>query len=174
MQGGLQELQGECHQGNKSYNEVKIEERNILSIRLDLSEGDQCARDFFVCLQMNSDAWPEVYSLSEFRLEHSTVCLGCSHRTSSVSFQTFIEVAVPANNSNLNDYLEEVFNQSDLVTKRCEDGCNKIVQAQKQSQLVCGKDTDFITIVLSRSISTNEGFEVNFNRIVATNEVFIS
>ena len=102
------------------------------------------------------------------------MCLGCSHRTSSVSFQTFIEVAVPANNSNLNDYLEEVFNQSDLVTKRCEDGCNKIVQAQKQSQLVCGKDTDFITIVLSRSISTNEGFEVNFNRIVATNEVFIS
>ena len=160
----------ECHQGNKSHIEVTLEERKILSSRLDLSDGDQCARDFFVCLQMNADAWPEVYSLFEFRLEHSTVCLSCSHRTSSESFQTFMEVTVPANNSNLNNYLEEVFNQSDLVTKRCEDGCKKVVQAQKQSQLVCGKDTEFLTIVLSRSTATNN---INFNKIVSTNEVFI-
>ena len=152
---------------------VKSEEQKILSSRMNLSEGEQCARDFFVCLQMNADAWPEVYSLLEFRLEHSTVCLSCDHRTSSETFQTFIEVTVPANNSNLNEYLEEVFNQSELVTKRCEDGCQKIVQAQKQSQLVCGESTDFLTIVLSRSVATDEGFDINCNRIVSTNEVFI-
>ena len=82
-------------------------------------------------------------------------------------------ITVPADNSNLNEYLEEVFNQSDLVTKKCEDGCNKIVQAQKRSQLVCGKETPFITVILSRWIETEEGFDVNRHRISSIDEVFI-
>ena len=163
----------ECQLGNKSHIEVDLEERKILSSRMNLSDGQQCTRDFFICLQMNADAWPEVYSLLEFKLEHSTVCINCNLRISSESVQTFIPVTVPENDSKLNEYLEEVFNQSDLVTKRCEDGCNRIVQARKQSQLICGKETNFITVILSRWIETDEGFDVNRSRITSTDEVFI-
>ena len=47
---------------------------------LDLRNGQQCVRDFFICLNENLLSWPDVYSQFSFRLTHSTVCSVCKQR----------------------------------------------------------------------------------------------
>ena len=99
--------------------------RLALNQRFNFSEGQQCARDLFMCLQTNAGFWPEVCATFEFDLSHSTVCISCNHMHSLESSQMFIEIPVPDSGTNLNTAIEEFFNQSNLVEKNCEDGCKK-------------------------------------------------
>ena len=79
----------------------------------------------------------------------------------------FIEIPVPGSGTNLNTAIEEFLNQSELVEKKCEDGCRMDVLAEKRSQLVCGLSTQFLIVVLTRAVTTLD------NKIKATDEVFI-
>ena len=53
--------------------------RGIESLRLDLKSGQQCVRDFFLCLNENLLSWPDVYSTFGFEITHSTKCCSCHH-----------------------------------------------------------------------------------------------
>ena len=48
----------------------------------------------------------------------------------------YIKIPVPPDGSNLINCVEEYLNLSELVTVTCEDGCSKVVQAEKRSQLL--------------------------------------
>ena len=82
-------------------------------------------------------------------------------------------MTVPADNSCLNPSLEELLNQSDLVEKVCEDGCQKVVQAEKRTQLTCGEDTRFLIVVLTIAGVTAEGFHILSRKNTSTHEVFV-
>ena len=64
-------------------------------------------------------------------------------------------------------------NESDLVTKICEEKCKVEVQAEKRSQLKCGLSAKFFTVVMSRVIKENGRFEVKRNRVISSNEFFV-
>ena len=80
---------------------------------------------------------------------------------------------VPPDNANLNKYIEEYFNTSDLVGQVCEDGCRKITQAETRNQLTSAANSKFLIILLARAVETEEGYEINRNKIISTNDVFI-
>ena len=80
---------------------------------------------------------------------------------------------MPPNNTNLNDHIEEYFNTSELVGKRCDGGCNKFVQAETRNQLTLGTQTKFLLVLLSRAMQINESGHLNTNKIVATGDLFI-
>ena len=147
--------------------------RLALKQRFNFSDGQQCARDLFLCLQENGESWPEVCSMFQFDLSHSTLCVSCNHMHSLESSQMFIEIPVLEIDTNLNTAVEEFFNQSDLVEKKCEDGCKRNVLAEKRSQLVCGLSTKFLIVVLGRAIATLEENELVNHEITSTKEVFI-
>ena len=86
----------------------------------------------------------------------------------------YLEIPVPENDSSLNDYVEEIFNQSELVSVKCEAGCDKVAQKEKRSQLACGKDAKCLTFILTRAVgSHDDGYLLNQNKVNSTNELFI-
>ena len=152
---------------------LEIESRKVMRHKIDIMEGEQCARDFFVCLKTNVAAWPDVCSLFNFKLRHSTTCLRCSHTNMSETSQLYVEIQVPLADANLNDCVEELLNQSELVKMKCEDGCQHIVQAEKKSQLVCGFESNFLVYVLSRGVGDPEDYQINNSRISSINDLFV-
>ena len=87
--------------------------------------------------------------------------------------QLYIELPVPPNNTRLNHYLEDYFNASDLVGRQCEADCQTFVQAEQRNRLTSGDQTKFILILLSRAMRTADGFELNQNKTISTDELFI-
>ena len=86
--------------------------------------------------------------------------------------QLYIEIPVPPDNSNLNEYVEEYFNISDLVGLRC-DACQHFVQKERKSKLTLGCEAEFIIVILDRGIQTLDGFELVKDITHPTNNVFI-
>jgi len=153
-----------------SDDSIHQEERKILNRRFELAEGQQCCRDFFLCLEANLVNWPDICSNLQFGLFHSTVCLSCNHSNSSETVQMFLELQIPQDCCKLNDLVEENLNQSELVAMECEENCRKTVQKEKRVQLRCGLEAKFFIVVLSRGVHGNV---INTKKIVATEEVFV-
>ena len=59
------------------------------------------------------------------------------------------------------------------VEYRCEDGCKVRSQAEKHSLLKSVKDTQFITIMLRRSILSEAGLEIVSNKVYADGNIDI-
>ena len=85
----------------------------------------------------------------------------------------YVEISVPPDNTRLSDYVEEFFNRSELVGKRCEDGCQKFVQSEKTSKLTLADETEFLIIILTRAIETLDGYELVERLTVPTDDVLI-
>ena len=85
----------------------------------------------------------------------------------------FVELPVPKNGTSLNRCVEEYFNQCELVTKKCDDCCKKLVQAEKRSQLINGAETQFFIVILGRVIYTEDGNQILNNEINSKDDVFI-
>ena len=153
--------------------QLEHQTRVIQSLRLDLISGQQCVRDFFLCLQENMLSWPDVWLTFRFNITHSTTCCSCKHVYQSETTQIYVEVPVPPNNSNLNEYIEDQLNSSCLVDKFCEDGCQTLVQAEKSSRVTLASDTAFLIIILTQAVETLDGFKLVESKVTATNDLFI-
>ena len=115
--------------------EVRYQSENIENTRLDLANGQQCVRDFFICLNNNLEQWPDVYSQFSFSLTHSTICSTCGAETKSDTSQIYLEMPVPPDGSDLNMYIEEMLNEGSSVLCNCSDGCNSFSQKMKRTTL---------------------------------------
>ena len=145
----------------------------IEEMRLDLITGQQCVRDFFLCINENVLNWPDVYSSFGFKLTHSTSCCACKNVNQSETTQIYLEIPVPPDNSNLNDYIESYFNSSSLIGLQCENVCDNFLPAEKRSQLTKSDETDFFIVILTRAVQTMDGFKLVKNETIPTNDVFI-
>ena len=152
--------------------EVETRSRAIEEARFDLRSGQQCVRDFFLCLQANVLSWPDIASCLFFNVTTSSTCLSCNHLQTSMTTQMFVELDVPPSKANLGDYVSEYLNTSSLVGVKC-DACCKEVQKEKGSRLTSIKDTEFLTIILNRALQTLEGFKFVKNEVNSTTDVFI-
>ena len=153
--------------------ELNKQKRAVESLRLNLLHGQQCVRDFFVCLQENVISWPDVCTPFTFSLTHSTQCCSCQYIHTIQSTESYLDIDVPANNSCLSTYVSEYLNTSELVAKNCEDGCKKFVQAEKRSKITHISQTEFITVILRRGVEIVGGYRMIDNEVSPTENLYI-
>ena len=141
--------------------------------RLDLSNGQQCVRDFFLCLNENMINWPDVFSTLAFQLTHSTECLSCKHKIHSETTQLYLDLPVPPSNSNLKDYVEDFLNEGSTIGLHCQEGCEEFTQKVKRTTLTTSDEAGYLTVILSRGIETLDGFQLVKHKIKATEDINI-
>ena len=151
----------------------KIKDKNILSnmlrnidqTYLNLKSGQQCVRDFFICLKENMEDWMDIYNMFNFTAINLSICMACGYRSTSEQPQIYLEVDVPPDGSNLNEYVEKNLNDGIMVEYRCEDGCNAQFRAEKRTLLKSVEDTQFLIVMLRRSIVSEFGLELLPNNV---------
>ena len=93
----LSEIAANIHDQQMQEHQTRAAEAS----RFDLISGQQCVRDFFLCLEANLENWPDVCSVFSFKMTHSLECLGCNRINKYDTQQMFIKIDVPPNISNL-------------------------------------------------------------------------
>ena len=129
--------------------ELENRSRAVESLRFDLGSGQQCVRDFFLCLQANVLSWPDVCSSLYFKITHSTTCLSCNHVQGSETTQMFVEMPVPPDNTSLDNHVSNHLNCGSLVGVFCEYACQKLVQVERNSKLTLTSEAEFLTVILT-------------------------
>ena len=127
--------------------------------RFNLGQGQQCVRDFFLCLNENVDHWPDVYSMLAFGLTHSSKCNTCGHENSSETVQIYLEMEVPPDGSDLKAQVENYLNDGLPRLYNCEEGCKELRQKTIRMTVTNIQETEYLTIVLSRGIETMDGYK---------------
>ena len=56
---------------------------HIDQMYLDLKTGQQCVRDFFICLSENMERSMDVYNRFAFTTVNLTICMACGHQNNS-------------------------------------------------------------------------------------------
>ena len=157
----------------KNKNELDRQIQNLNSLHLNLNTGQQCVRDFFICLKENLENWPDVYETFQFSTINSTTCLKCKHKNSSEQNQIYLEMDVPPDSSKLSDFVEEMMTESLIVEYHCQDGCNAHYQAETKKQLKSVNEAQFLLVLLRRSVMTERGREIVENKVYATQDLRI-
>ena len=153
--------------------ELEARTANIESLRLNLISGQQFVRDFFLCLNQNLLSWPDVYSSFGFKITHSSECLACHHYHQFDTEQMYIELDVPEDGSSLNNHVEDYLCTSSLMGFNCENGCKKFNQFERRLIVTKIEETEYIIILLSRAVETLDRYQINTNKVIATNDIFI-
>ena len=148
--------------------------RGVQSLRLNLLSGQQCVRDYFVCLKENIFSWPDVCAPFMFRITHSTQCCVCNHTNQVETSELYVDIPVPPSGSCLSQYVSEYLNRGELVEMKCEEVCKKLVQKEKRSRITLISEAEFILIILTRAVQNTEGYSRMIdNAVIATEELFI-
>ena len=151
----------------------KNREDQVKRTHLNLGTGQQCVRDFFICLNENIIEWPDVYSKFAFNLKNSTTCPSCNVTNHYETNQTYIELPVPPNNSSLKVYVEKYLNEVLKQKVFCDDGCNREIEKIQRREILNCEEAKFLIIVLSRGQETMTGYEFSKNKINITEDICI-
>ena len=126
-------------------------------MRLNLKDGQQCVRDFFICLYENVENWFDVYSLFSLNMVFSTTCIGCGKVGQSEQNRLHIEMDVPTDGSKLNKNLEEILHGPTVVEYHCKEGCKMKKGAENRSMIKSCKETQFVIVILRRVVQGAAG-----------------
>ena len=151
----------------------EIKDKKVLSKKLqdvdkmylNLKTGQQCVRDFFICLHENMENWIDVYQMFIFTIINQTSCITCGHKNAFEQSQIYLEIDVPPEGSSLCDYVEQTLNDGIMVEYYCEDGCKTRFQAEKRTLLKSNKEAQFIIVMLQRTILSENVPQIIFNNI---------
>ena len=143
--------------------------KQIDQVRLDLNTGQQCVRDFFLCLSENALNWADIHEFMSFETVDSTLCNRCQNENRIENKQTYLEMEVPPSGSNLGTQVEQYFNDSYFVEYSC-DLC-QFQLAEKRMFLKSAVKTSFITVLLRRSVQGEAGNEIVVNKIIAVDDI---
>ena len=145
----------------------------IKNMRLDLRNGQQCVRDFFVALEENLLSWPDVYNYFAFQIVNSTTCSNCGRKSQSETIQIYEELDVPENQSTLKSSVDAYFNASTAVDSFCEEGCQFRGKGIRRTTLKSTKDTRFLVMIFSRAVHTEHHAALVRNNVDCTDTVDI-
>ena len=151
----------------------KNREQKIKRTHLNLGVGQQCVRDYFICINENLLEWPDVYSKFAFNLKNSTTCPSCNSRNEYETNQTYIELPVPTDNSSLKAHVENYLNETSRTKVFCSDGCNKEKEKFQRVEIVNCDEAKFLIIILSRAMNTVQGSEFSTNNVDIMGNIFI-
>ena len=145
----------------------------IRNLRLDLRNGQQCVRDFFLCLNENLVNWPDVHSIFALRITHSSRCSTCKHTSEFETTQLYVEIPVPPNNSALKDSIEDYFNERTTFGGNCDAGCMAFSEKSKWISISNTDEAKFLIVILTRGIVSLDGFQLVKNQIKSTEDIKI-
>lgn len=145
---------------------------NVRSIRYDLGSGQQCVRDFFLCLNENLEHWPDVFSSFSLSLKHSVSCSLCHYKSAYETNSLYIEMPVPPNDSSLKIYLEKLLNDSTELDAHCENCKRKRIMSSRTEISSCD-DVKFFIVILSRGTQTAEGYKFSENSVSIIEDILI-
>ena len=137
--------------------EIERQLKNIDNLYLNLRNGQQCVRDFFLCLKENLENWIDVYQLFSLNMINTTKCRSCGKTNESEQNQLYVEIDVPPTDSRLNEYVEESLNNCCNVDYDCKEGCHMKHGAENRSMIKSCKETDVIIVMLRRVIQDESG-----------------
>ena len=149
--------------------ELRRRLRNVEDLRLNLGSGQQCVRDFFVCLTENRETWIDLYTFLNYNVQDRSICKTCGKLSmNEVREEIYTEINCPSDGADLSASVENYFNKGELVNYWCKQGCGSRTSAERRSALQDVKSTRFIIIILRR---TGEDFRrratVNTNNVSA-------
>ena len=153
--------------------QLREQSKMVQELRLDLRRGQQCVRDFFVCLNENLTNWDDVYSNVCFKIRNSTSCSSCRNVSYSETTQLYVEMQVPPDNSDLSHHVEAMFNHHTRVAYHCEEGCQDFTEGEKRSTLFSIDDSPYLLVILSRALLTEYGYQLVGNKVHSTNDILI-
>ena len=78
---------------------------------------------------------------------------------------------VPPDGEKLSNSVEEMNNGSCIVEYHCQDGCDAKFQAEKRTVIKSIENSDFLIILLKRTIMTTNGPEINENKVESTDNI---
>ena len=154
-------------------NLLEEQSTRIRNNRLDLRNGQQCVRDFFLCLNENLLSWPDVFSTFSFNLTNSSECSSCKHRNQFETNQLYVEMAVPPKHAYLSTHVEDYFNERSKFGCYCDEGCKAFSRKTKWISLTNSDEMKFLIVILSRGIETLDGFQLVENKIKSTEDINI-
>ena len=159
---------------NEVEDEVELERLTEAThnSRLNLTQGQQCVRDFFVCLSQNEDSWPDVLSIISFDMTGSTTCGYCQSSSQSQSTHSFYELPVPQNRINLATFLEDLLSNGTEVKNSCTK-CKKKSMGIHRKTLTDVSKTKFIVLLFSRVLETVDGYELIQNKVDPTGNMIL-
>ena len=147
--------------------------RFIENSRFDLRSGQQCVKDFFLCLNENIFDWPDVSSLFCFSLTHSSKCDSCGIENTPETTQMYLELDVPPDGSDLKIHVENFLNDEWSNLYLCEENCKKLTQKHKKIMLTSAAEAEILTVFLSRTMQTLDWYKFVKNRVNATSDILI-
>ena len=152
--------------------ELERQQDFVRNTRLNLIQGQQCSRDFFICLSQNESVWPDVFSLLKFDIVNSTICGKCHYKSESTMSDIYRYMPVPPENSNLNSFIEDFFNSAIPVDYQCEQ-CKNHSRALHKSSIKDLKQVQNVVFIISRAFETVDGYEVVKHKVTSTGEVIL-
>ena len=152
-------------------NQLSLQSQNVHRSRLNLGAGQQCVRDFFICLTENLIKWPDVFSTLAFRLTNSSECMTCGNKNSYETTQVFLELDVPPSNEDLKDYVEDYLNKETFIGRECKEICKKFTKKKQKNSITELDEVNFFTVILTRGIETVDGYHLVPNKILSTNTI---
>ena len=141
-------------------------------VHLDLREGQQCVRDFFLCLNENAANWIDLHDFLSFDVVDSTMCSQCHKENKTEQRHSYLEMEVPPDGSSLGQHVEEHFNESYFVDYYCE-GCKFQSLAEKRLFLKATVETNYLVVLLWRSALGDDGNFIVTNKINAVKDIKI-
>ena len=100
------------------------------------------------------------------------MCSQCQKENKTEQRQTYLEMEVPPDGSCLGQYVEEHFNESFFVDYYC-DGCKSQSLAEKRLFLKASLETNFLVVLLRRSVLGDDGNFIVTNRIKSVEDIKI-
>ena len=78
---------------------------------------------------------------------------------------------VPPDGTKLSNSIEEMNNGSCIVQYHCQHGCQAKYQAEKRTVIKSIENSEFLIILLRRTIMTNNGREIVDNEVESTDNI---
>ena len=129
---------------------------------------------FYLCLNENIMAWPDVAAIFSFSITHSSKCVSCGYVANTMqTTQMIIEMEVPPDGTDLKMQVENYLNEGETQPYFCEEGCRQRSQQIRRMAISSVDELEFLTVILTRALDTQDGYQFVRNRITATSDINI-
>ena len=85
----------------------------------------------------------------------------------------YLELNVPPDGSDLKIHVENFLNDEWSNLYLCEENCKKLTQKHKKIMLTSAAEAQFLTVFLSRTLETMDGYKFVKNQVNVTSDINI-
>ena len=149
--------------------ELRRRLRHVNDLRLNLGTGQQCVRDFFLCLRENRLNWLDFYTFLNHNVVDEVKCSHCNRNSIGVTREElYTEIDCPPDGTALRISVQNNFHVGEEIEYRCEQGCGTQSFSMKRTALQDSRNTNFLIIILRRA-KYDQG-----RQIIVTNDVQVT